>query len=269
MPDLKDCKLSLDNYYGPLDLLLHLVKETEVDVTAIALARVCEQYIGFLSAMEKLDIDLSGNFLSLASQLLLIKSRSVAPPEIRPEEGAEEEEEGDASLELIHKLLEYKRFKDRARALDQNAAERSRRFARPHVRLEGETEQEPLRNLELWDLVLLYSKVIKGIRLEAAMSILYRDIPLEVFFEKILRALAEKRRVTFSELLDDPTDRSQKLGNFLAILQLAKEQKLTVEQEIDKGEILIEVKDVPCVDPADRERALQPPSPTPAPSDPA
>lgn len=244
MSEVPACKLNLDNYYGPLDLLLHLVKETEVDVTAIALTRVCEQYIGFLSAMEKLDIDLSGNFLSLASQLLLIKSRALAPPEVvSQEEGAEGEEEleGDASLELIRKLLEYKRFKDRARALDHLGAERLRRFSRPHIRLEGETEQEPLRNLELWDLVLLYSKVAKGIRLDAVMSILYRDIPLEVFFERILNTLAVKKVATFTELMDDPSDRSQRLGNFLAILQLAKEQQILIEQDVDRGEIRIEL----------------------------
>src|SRR5204862_6720403 len=86
-------KVDLDNYYGPLDLLLHLVKETEVDITAIALARACEQYISFLTTMEKLDLSLSGNFLALASQLLLIKSRTIAPPEIAPEGESEGEEE--------------------------------------------------------------------------------------------------------------------------------------------------------------------------------
>jgi segregation and condensation protein A len=244
MPDTAEYKVQLENYYGPLDLLLHLVKETEVDITRITLARACEQYITFLKTMEKLDIELSGNFLSLASQLLLLKARAVAPPELAPAEGDEldgEEDEGEASLELIRKLLDYKRFKDRARALDVLMTERSRRFGRPHVRLEGETEVEPLRNLELWDLVLLYSNAIKGIRLEARLSILYRDIPLEVFIDRILRSLADKTVTSYSELLGtEAADRTLRMGTFLALLQLAKSQKVRVEQEADFADIRVE-----------------------------
>ncbi len=247
MPEVAEYKVKLDNYYGPLDLLLHLVKETEVDITAIALARACEQYIGFLSAMERRDIDLSGNFLALASQLLLIKSRTIAPPEVTPgvEGEEEEEEEGDASLELIKKLLDYKRFKDRARMLDLMMTERSQKFGRPHIKLEGETEQEPLRNLELWDLVLLYSKALKGTRLDAMMSILYRDVPLEIFIDKILNTLVEKKTTSLHELLGESPDRTSILGTFLALLQLAKIQKVTVEQDVDYGDIRVASVEAP------------------------
>jgi len=247
MPEVAEYKVQLDNYYGPLDLLLHLVKETEVDITAIALARACEQYISFLSAMERRDIDLSGNFLTLASQLILIKSRTIAPPELTPgaEGDEEEEEEGDASLELIKKLLDYKRFKDRARGLDQRMTERALKHGRPRIRLEGETEQEPLRNLELWDLVLLYSKALKGTRLDAMMSILYRDVPLEIFIDRILNTLTEKKTTSLSELLGESPDRTSILGTFLALLQLAKGQKVTVRQDVEYGDIQVSAVDTP------------------------
>jgi segregation and condensation protein A len=241
MAEVREHKVQLDNYYGPLDLLLHLVRESEVDITAITLSRACEQYIQFLTTMERLDIDLSGNFLALASQLLLIKSRAIAPPVLIPVEGeaGEEEEEGDASLELIRKLLDYKRFKDRARALDLLAVERASRHGRPAIRREGETEQEPLRNLELWDLVLLFSKALKSTRIDAAMSILYHDIPVEVFMDRILADLAGKKSMTFFELLGLQPDRIRTLGTFLALLQLAKVQKVSLAQEADRGDILV------------------------------
>lgn len=261
MPDLADAKISLDNYYGPLDLLLHLVKEDEVDITAIALARACEQYIAFLSAMEKLDINLSGDFLSLASQLLLIKSRTLAPAEPVPGEEPPPEEEEDASVDLIRKLLEFKRFKDRARLLAAMADERARRQGRPRLRLEGETEQEPLRNLELWDLVLLFSRVVKSTRLEASLSILYRDIPLEVFIEKILRELAGSRSAAFSRLVSNPRDRGEVVGTFLALLQLAKEHRVRLEQEGDAADIRVELADGPPAPPP--EPAPGPPSEAP------
>jgi segregation and condensation protein A len=244
MPETAEYKVNLDNYYGPLDLLLHLVKEDEVDITGIALARACQQYIAFLSAMERLDINLSGDFLTLASQLLLIKSRTLAPPEVVPgEEGRppEEDEEEDASLDLIKKLLDYKRFKDRARALGAMSDERACRHGRPRLKLEGETEQEPLRNLELWDLVLLYSRVVKSTRLDVAISILYRDIPLEVFIDKILKELSGKGSARFSELIADKSDRTEMIGTFLAILQLAKDQRVRIEQDGDAEDIRVEL----------------------------
>lgn len=255
MPEVAEYKVQLDNYYGPLDLLLHLVKETEVDITAIALARACEQYISFLSAMERRDIDLSGNFLTLASQLILIKSRTIAPPELTPGAEGDEEEEGDASLELIKKLLDYKRFKDRARGLDQMMMQRSLKYGRPRISLEGETEQEPLRNLELWDLVLLYSKALKGTRLDAMLSILYRDVPLEIFIDRILNTLAEKKTTSLSELLGESPDRTSILGTFLALLQLAKGQKVTVRQELEYGDIQVAAVENPQIDAAELERA--------------
>ena len=260
MPEVAEYKVQLDNYYGPLDLLLHLVKETEVDITAIALARACEQYISFLTAMERRDIDLSGNFLTLASQLLLIKSRTLAPPEATPGAGEEEEEdEGDASLELIRKLLDYKRFKDRARLLDERMAERALRFGRPRIRIEGETEQEPLRNLELWDLVLLYSKALKGTRLDALMSILYRDVPLEIFIDRILNTLTQKNTTSLSELLGEAPDRTSILGTFLALLQLAKIQKVSVTQEVAFGDIQVQALEAPPAADSSAESATPPP----------
>src|SRR5690349_11940961 len=172
-------KVRVENYFGPLDLLLHLVKEAEVDITTVSLAQIAEQYVAHITAMKKLDLGVAGEFLVVASQLMLIKTRTLVPPEMRSEDGdLEGEDEEDTSVELIRKLLEYKRFKDRARALDRMFAERSARHGRPRMRLEGETEQEPLRNMELWDLVLVYSRLLKSTRLDASMTILYGDIPI-------------------------------------------------------------------------------------------
>src|SRR5688572_23931412 len=130
-------KVRVENYFGPLDLLLHLVKEAEVDITRVSLAQIAEQYVAHITAMKKLDLGVAGEFLVVASQLMLIKTRTLVPPELRAEDGDPEvEDDEDASVDLIRKLLEYKRFKDRARALDRLFAERSARFGRPKIRLE-------------------------------------------------------------------------------------------------------------------------------------
>jgi segregation and condensation protein A len=232
-------KVRLENYFGPLDLLLHLVKEAEVDVTRIALAQVADQYAAYISAMQKLDIELAGEFLSMASQLLLIKSRTLAPPDTADADDGDEEEEGDASLELIRKLLDYKRFKDRARALDRMMEERSQRHGRPRLRIEGETALEPLRNLELWDLVLMFSRVLKSTRLDVAMSILYREVPLETYMDHILAALIRGEPATLFGLLGAQPDRVRIVGTFLAMLQLARDGRVTLSQDAELGDIRI------------------------------
>ncbi|HKS17263.1 MAG TPA: segregation/condensation protein A [Planctomycetota bacterium] len=227
-------KVRVENYFGPLDLLLHLVKEAEVDITRVSLAQVAEQYVAHITAMKKLDLGVAGEFLVVASQLMLIKTRTLVPPELRADDGdLEGEDEEDTSVELIRKLLDYKRFKDRSRALDRMFAERSARHGRPRLRLEGETEQEPLRNMELWDLVLVYSRLLKSTRLDASMQILYGDIPIEQWMETIRRAIGERGSVAFFDLVGADRDRSRVVGTFLAVLQMARDGELSIAQDAD------------------------------------
>jgi segregation and condensation protein A len=237
-PALEDGPLSykvrVENYFGPLDLLLHLVKEAEVDITRVSLAQVAEQYVSHITAMEKLDLGVAGEFLVVASQLMLIKTRTLVPPELRSEDGdADPEDEEDTSVELIRKLLDYKRFKDRSRALDRMMADRLGRHGRPRLKLEGETEQEPLRNMELWDLVLVYSRILKSTRLDASMQILYGDIPIEQWMSAIRRALEERESVAFYDLVGPERDRSRVVGTFLAVLQLARDGEVRIFQDAD------------------------------------
>jgi segregation and condensation protein A len=178
---------------------------------------------------------------------LLIKSRTLAPPDTADAEGEGEEEEGDASLELIKKLLDYKRFKDRARALDRMMDERSKRHGRPRLRIEGETALEPLRNLELWDLVLMFSKVLKSTRLDVAMSILYREVPLETYMDHIIAALIRGEPASLFGLLGAQPDRVRIVGTFLAMLQLARDGRVILSQDAELGDIRIAaVPDAPA-----------------------
>lgn len=241
MPELSDCKVQIDNYYGPLDLLLHLVKETEVDITQITLARVAEQYISFLDAMQEMDIALAGEFLVVASHLLLIKSRTLLPAPVDEEEEEEETEE-EASLELLRKLLQYKQFKDRARALGTLMEERARKTGRPRLRLESETDpkEEPLENIDTWHLLKLWARLSQSTRLEGGLSILYHDVPIEVFMERIMKAVTEGKKTTFAELVEGKPERGRVIGTFLALLQLTKGQRIRIHQEKRTGAIAIE-----------------------------
>jgi segregation and condensation protein A len=237
-------KISLENFYGPLDLLLHLVREHEMHIETISIARIADQYCRYLEMMQTLDINLAGEFLVMAATLIAIKSRALVPRELLPDEAQQE----DPSLDLIKKLIEYKRFKERARALGRMAELRARRHSRgvPAGREEAAAvvEAEPLKDLELWPLVSMFARLTRTLKLDVALSILYADIPIERFMELLLERLREKRELGFFELAGR-TDRARVIGTFLAALQLAKDQFVFIEQGEPGGEIRITLNENP------------------------
>lgn len=255
-------KVRLENYYGPLDLLLHLIRENEIDIYNIPIAAVAQQYIGFLELMKKLDINLAGEFLVMASSLLEIKSRLLLP---KPEELGEEEEL-DPRMELVKKLLQYRQFKELARRLAVLMELQGRRHTRPETKLpgrprpvdepatapdqvsgpggEGETVGAPaepgdLPELEIgaWDVYRAYETVTRATSLAATTSILYDDLPLEEIVETLLRRLRETGRMMLSQAVGDMRDRGRVVGHFLAALELSKQKHITVSQEADFSDI--------------------------------
>ena len=113
--------VALDTFHGPLDLLLYLVKRNEVDVLDVPVAKLADQFLEFLAAVREVDVELAGDFLVMAATLMEIKARSLLPAE--PEPG--EEDEPDPRRELVKQLLEYRRFKDAAAALEERAEKRA------------------------------------------------------------------------------------------------------------------------------------------------
>src|ERR671934_1880528 len=123
-----DYKVKLEVFEGPLDLLLFLVKRDEVDIYDISIERITRQYLEYLQAFKELNIEVAGEFIVMAANLLYIKSRSLLPADQQPPE--EEAEEDDPRWELIRQLIEYKKFKDAADQLHTRELERERVFTR-------------------------------------------------------------------------------------------------------------------------------------------
>ena len=108
-------EIKVENFEGPLDLLLHLIKKNEMDIYDIPMAEITSQYLGMIDAMKSLNLDVAGEFLLMAATLVHIKSRMLLPPS---EEEELEEEEEDPRAELVRRLLEYQKYKDAAETLD-------------------------------------------------------------------------------------------------------------------------------------------------------
>ena len=235
-------RVELEVFEGPLDLLLYLVRRNEVDVVDLPIARITEQFQELLRVIEIIDLDLAGDFVVMASALVEIKSRLVLP---RPPEETDDEapiETDDPRSELIGRLLEYRRFKDAALALEERAAEWQERYPRlsdDRPRTEKDPAADRIKEVELWDLVSALGRVLRHQHIEEETSIKYDDTPVSVYVEQVGERVRRTGEVTFTSLFEGETLRSRIVGLFLAILELLRHHSFRAEQPEDYGEIFI------------------------------
>jgi segregation and condensation protein A len=232
-----DYQVELDNFRGPLDLLLYLVKHNEVDIFDIPIAKITEQFVHYLEVLKLIDVERAGEFLVMASTLMEIKSRMLLP---RSEE--ETAEEDDPRLELVRQLIEYKKYKDAALLLEVRAeqqAVRMPRYAVEHSRVTIDAAQQPIQLVELWDLVSAFGRLMRETLALQPKQILVDETPVHVFMERILVRLAERPRLCFTELFEPPHNRGRLIGTFLALLELIRSQRIAAEQETPYGGIWV------------------------------
>lgn len=234
---MSDYKVQLENFYGPFDLLLYLIKEEELNIYDIPIARITGQYLLYIESMKQLNIDLASEFLVVAATLMEIKSKTLLP------RSEDEPEENDPRFELVRKLIEYKKYKDLSKSLASLINNQAQTFNRPFVELEilPEDKTDVLKKLDAWELVKTFARLNKETILAVPISIIYDDVPLEHFIKNILERLQTRPEMAFSELTPDPNDRLNLLKNFLAILELAKQNRLSLNQEKDFGEITLKM----------------------------
>jgi segregation and condensation protein A len=230
-----DYQVELDMFRGPLDLLLWLVRHNEVDIHDIPIARILDQFLGYLNVIEMLDVEWAGEFLVMAATLMEIKSRLLLP---RPEEQIDEDD--DPRLELVKQLIEYKKYKEAALLLEQQAEKQQTRLPRlPEDRPLLDPAQQPLRKVELWDLVSAFGRLMRETIALQPKQIVMDDTPQHVHMERILERLAQAGRLSFADLFTPPHTRGRLLGIFLAVLELIKGRKIQAEQTEPFAEVWI------------------------------
>lgn len=234
-------QVELDLYRGPMDLLLYLVRRDELDVRTLPVSYITRQFETFISVLEFLDLDMVGEFVVMASTLTEIKSRQVLPSpddeDTDPEAAAE-----DTRSDLIRQLLEYRRYRDAAGALEDHAAEWQQRYPRltsERPRISKSPADDLIREVELWDLVSALARVLEKKVLDEKSSIRDDDTPIAVHVERIGTRVRAEQRVPFTSLFDEATSRSRVVGIFLAILELLRHHRFRAEQPDDFGEIWV------------------------------
>ncbi len=229
--------VDLEIFRGPLDLLLYLVRKHEVAITEIPIAPITDQFLEYLDVLEQLDVDMVGDFLDVASTLIEIKSRMLLPRSEEIEDPLE-----DPRHELVERLLEYKKFKDAAAILEERSRDWQQRYPRLANDLPTPSKDpalEPIREVELWDLVSAFARILREKESAVPRSIVYDETPIHVYMEQLHARLAEHGRIAFTELFRPLKHKSTVIGMFLAILELVRHQHARVEQNDLYGEIWI------------------------------
>ncbi|MCB9833496.1 MAG: segregation/condensation protein A [Planctomycetes bacterium] len=236
-------KIDLHNFAGPMDLLLYLIRKEEVDIYDIPIGRILDQYLAYLELIKAVDLDEAGDFLVMASTLMVIKSKMLLPVE-----EVDLAEELDPRYELVQQLLEYKNTKTHSRLLEQSAVRRSRRVGRPEsARPEPRVEEDrTLDELQIWDLFQFFSKVMSETRIDVKQErvIEGRVVPVRDFAARIERRILEGGPLFLSELVRAGQPRSEILGFFLAVLLLVKTQAIAIMQSGTFGDIRLVPKEL-------------------------
>lgn len=227
--------VNLETFHGPLDLLLHLVKQHEVDVRDIPIATITVQFLEYLEMMRYLDVELAGEFIVMASTLMEIKSRLLLPQdrEAEPESDSPDEQIGDPRRELIRQLLEYRKYKDAATNLSAARRRHQGRMGRTAVPTERPATTEtpvPVRPVELWDLVNAFARLTREAEALKPVSIVVDDTPQHIYQQRISERLHREGRVAFQDLIEQPITRARLIGLFLAMLELMKRRELWLDQ---------------------------------------
>jgi segregation and condensation protein A len=238
--------VQLDAFHGPLDLLLYLVKRNEVDVLDIPIAKLADQFLAYVLAVQELDIEFAGEFLVMTATLMEIKARSLLPSDGQ----AAGADAPDPRRELVRQLLEYRKFKDAAAALEARAEEAGTRLARQEPPEPAREHGPKVRAVELWDLVSAFARLMRETQALQPATIAVDDTPQHVYEARLReRVAAAGGRLAFRAAFEPPYFKARLIGIFLAILELIRHRALGLDQPEPDGEIdLVALPDPPAAD---------------------
>ncbi len=250
-----DFRIKLPVFEGPLDLLLFLIRKNELDIYDIPIETVTRQYLVILRSMQQLDLEVAGEFFVMAATLMEIKSRMLLPrgeAAVDPEGG--DEEGFDPRWELVHQLLQYKKFKEAAGELDHLAAYQAGLLPRTVSRLSAASEERPLQPVDRVDLWNAFNLVLRRLAEKLVIGqIEDEQVTVADRMEWLLDRIQTQRRFEFSTLFGETTTVRVLVATFLAVLELTRMRRLRVSQDTAFGDIWCEAGEIenPLETPAD------------------
>jgi segregation and condensation protein A len=234
-----DYKITIDNFDGPLDLLLHLIKQSNIDIFDISIEQITKQYLEYIKSMERLNLNVASEYLTMAAELIEMKSSILLPSDKNKDD---DEYEEDPREKLINRLLEYKRYKE-VTSIFKNLEElRKNIYTKDPSSLSEYIDEETKIVSELTkdDLLEAFSKFLERKQLEKPLNttITKKEYSVKDRSNEILKLIHTKKRVSFDELFEVMT-KEYVVVTFLSILELAKKQLVIIDQENNFANIFL------------------------------
>ena len=231
---------TLEDFEGPLDLLLHLIKEKKMDLLNLKIEIIIDEYLKFIDKMEEMNLDIASSYLIMASELIEMKSKLLIPRV----EDEEEEEEIDPKEELVNRLIEYQKYKELTEDFKELEYERKQIFTRLPENLKEYSDTNTIVNnsdITLEDLLNAFQKFLERKKLEQPLhtKITKKEMSIEERSVSIRNILKTKKKVNFLELFD-VLNKEYVIVTFLAILEMARKNELRISQESEYGDITCE-----------------------------
>ena len=250
---LEDYPIKLQNFEGPLDLLLHLIRKNQVEIYDIPILPITQQYLEYLDLMTELDLDAAGDFLVMAATLIYIKARMLVPRlELETEAEGDTEDPRDA---LVRRLIEHQKYKAAAELLHDREMVRSAQWRRPDERITDIAGAPFERELEvdLFGLLQAFEAVLKRARERPGVPVPGEQVSLETRTRQLMQRLSETVACGFEDLFDGAHSRGDLITTFLALLEMIRLRLIRVFQSGARGPIRVYLRGRPHDTPLTKE----------------
>ncbi len=258
VPD-SDYRIKLPAFEGPLDLLLFLIRKNELDIYDIPIVAVTQQYIDALRSMQSLDLEIAGEFFVMAATLMEIKSRMLLPKGQAAVGPEEDDDAMDPRWELVHQLLQYKKFKEAAAALNTMAQFEQDKLPRRVTEILLREEDRPLKNVDRIELWNAFNIVLRRLAEKLVVGEI-RDEQVTVAdqMEMLLSRIQAEKTFVFSDLFPHKVTLRVLVATFLAVLELTRLRKLRIRQDESYSDIhCMAVEDPPAEAPQPSQMPLE------------
>ncbi len=234
-------KVKVQNFEGPLDLLLFFIRRDELDIYDIPIAYIAQEFLNYVHIMQQLDLELAGEFIVMASILMQIKARMLLP-KLPTEEGLEDEL--DPRAELTKRLLEYKRFKETAIEMGEMEVEQRKRFYRQLFKHDvrqkpREDEENVLQDVTIFHLIKAFQKALMNVPKKVVHNV--RRIPYTIEDQGVylLNNFRERAHYSFAEVMLAAEEKIQIVVTFIALLELIRSGRVRIEMHDEFNHIMI------------------------------
>ena len=235
-------EININEFQGPLDLLLHLIKQSNISINEISIDEITKQYLDYIKKMEELNLDIASEYLVMAAELIEIKSSSLLPKN----DIEDDEFEEDPKEKLINRLLEYEQYKKMTNTFKELESFRQEIYTRePNNLLDYKDTEEVDYGIDLNDLLQALSKFLEQKQLDKPLNtkITNKEYSVSIRSNEIRNILKKKKKVNFTELFEVYT-KEYVVITFLSILAMTRKQEIEIEQENNFKNIIIKEKGV-------------------------